>query len=62
MDRRSESDLTIGEYVDAEAAAMDEWPKEPWPAEAVEVYAGFAQATASAQDLADAKGVADRER
>src|SRR5690242_4742238 len=58
--RRPQSDLAVGEYVDAQAAAVDEWPQQSRPAEAIQMDAGLAQPTALAEDLADVEGATDQ--
>jgi hypothetical protein len=60
FDRRSEPDLSVREYVDAQAAAVNEWPQQSRSAEAVEVHARLAQSTTLADHLADAEGTADQ--
>ncbi len=44
FDRRSEPDLSVCKYVDAQAAAVNEWPQQSRSAEAVEVHARLALA------------------
>jgi hypothetical protein len=60
FDRRSEPDLSVCKYVDAQAATVNEWPQQSRSAEAVEVHARLAQSTTLADHLADAEGAADQ--
>jgi len=60
FDRRSEPDLSVRKYVDAQAAAVNKWPQQSRSAEAVEVHARLAQSTTLEDHLADAEGAADQ--
>jgi hypothetical protein len=59
-DRAARCDVAVGEDVDAEATAVDEWSQQTRPLEPLEVRARLGQAQPTAVDVADEEVAADQ--